>query len=351
MSCRLKRTTLRVVVFYVVITNTAAIAPPAKALGPPVFHLDESDIMLGRIAPNAAQEFSLTVHNRGQATLIIYGISSTCGCLSQAKQEKNIEIAPGELKRFDFKIVTSDQMRGITRRAIVFKTNDAQRNHVIHVSFVVAPEYKLAVLPAKLDFGCIESDLSFKKIVTVVSPYPEAIEVNFVRTSSPFIHVTDSNEYQGLPRYSCAFNVELLPNLRPGYISESITIGTTRGSASVLVSGYKTDPIESRPASLVFEPVECGEKKAVTFVLRSTNGEKFDLLKTTTVSNTIKLKRLDPQEPRTTHALVAELTAPNGRPGPGKTSISVETDTLGVKTIHCYYFLLGAETHAATHDK
>jgi len=307
-------------------------------LSGPVFYVSEHNMELGRLSPDEKRPFSLRIGNKGKETLIIHSVSANCACISPAKKWKDVELQPGESKQVQFYLLAERQGRGGMAKTIMFKTSDPHREYLpVVVRYAVKPDYRVVALPAKLDFRRVKPETQAALKVTIISPYPEPLDVNSIEcsNSSILIQPTQSN---GRPDV-ISYTVELPVHLKPGPISESITINTAIGKIDIPIEGYKIGIIECTPSDIIFEPVRVGESAEACLVVKNTTGKKFRLLKATDETEQIQVKVETGPESLTTHRLRLRFKPGKARKGLGRSSILVVTDNFGSNMVKCTYFV------------
>lgn len=312
--------------------------PAAGNLSVPVFYVSQHKIELGRLSPNEKRPFSVQIGNKGKETLIIHSVSANCGCISPAKKWKDVELQPGESKQVQFYLLAERQGRGGTAKTIMFKTSDPHREYLpVVVRYAVKPDYRIVALPAKLDFRRVKPEKRAALKVTIISPYPEPLDVNSIECSNSSILIQPMRS-NGRPDV-ISYTVELPAHFQAGLISESITINTTIGKIDIPIEGYKIGIIECTPSDIIFEPVRVGESAEVCLVVKNTTGKKFRLLKATAETEQIQVKVETGPEPLTTHRLRLRLMPGKARKGLGQSRILVVTDKFGLNMVKCTYFV------------
>jgi len=303
-----------------------------------MFYVSQSYIELGRLAPDEKRSFSIQIGNKGSDTLTIYSVSTTCGCLSPAEKWKDVELQPGESKQVQFYLLAEQQSRGRMTKTIMFKTSDPQRKHSpVIVSYAVKPEYRLAALPAKLDFGQVEPETPAVLKLTLVSPYPDPLQVNSIECSDCSILIRPVRP-NGRPDV-VAYLVELPEGFQPGPISESIEIDTAVGKIVVPINGYKMGIIECTPSDIIFQPVRFGVSAEASLVVRSTHEKEFRVIRAITETEQIQVKVEAGQQSRTTHKLRLQFMPNKEVEGVGRSCILVVTDKFGSRAVNCSYFV------------
>ncbi len=338
MSFSALNTKLQLTLLIAVSVWAGKLLPAAGNLSGPVFYASERNIELGRLSPKEKRPFSIQIGNKGKETLIIHSVSANCGCISPAKKWKDVELQPGESKQVQFYLLAEQMGRGGTAKTIMFKTSDPHREYLpVVVRYAVKPDYRIVAIPAKLDFRRVKPEKQAALKVTIISPYPEPLDVNSIEcsNSSILIQRTQSN---GRPDV-ISYTVELPAHFQQGPISESITINTAIGNIVIPIDGYKIGIIECTPSEIIFEPARAGESAEACLVVQNTTGKKFRLLKATAETEQIQVKVSTGPEALTTHRLRLRFMPGKARKGLGRSRILVVTDKIGLNMVKCTYFV------------
>ncbi|NIT59609.1 MAG: DUF1573 domain-containing protein [Aliifodinibius sp.] len=331
-------TKLQLTLLFAVSIWPGNLLPAAGNLSGPVFYVSQRNIELGRLSPNEKRPFSLRIGNKGKETLIIHSVSANCGCISPAKKWKDVELQPGESKQVQFYLLAEEKGRGGSAKTIMFKTSDPHREYLpVVVRYAVKPDYRVVALPAKLDFRRVKPEKRAALKMTIISPYPEPLDVNSIEcsNSSILIHPMQSN---GRPDV-ISYTVELPVHLKPGPISELITINTAIGKIDIPIEGYKTGIIDCTPSDIIFEPARVGESTETCLVVKNTTGKKFRLLKATAETEQIQVKVETGPNSLTTHRLRLRFMPVKARKGLGHSRILIVTDKFGLNKVNCTYFV------------
>jgi len=300
-------------------------------------------LALGRIAPGERKQFVVPVENRGDKALIIHSIRSTCGCIAEDEELKDVAIEPGELKEFRFAVVPTPNMRGMIRQIIGFRTNGREGNHMVSVLLVVKPEYKIAVLPDRVDFGriAVRLDGTITKAVSIVSPYPRELRIRSIESTSSHIVAADigAGEYPYIRR----IRVGLLSSVPPGRISERFMVDTSEGMITIPVVALNDAGLEGEPPAVVFDPVKSEGSVTATVSLRSLDGTPFEILDFKCPTPGIRLASVRPIESASEHSAIVELVPSRGVTGAGSCDMSFVTDRYGTRNITCHFFVWGAQ--------
>ena|GEM_PF-4060634 len=318
-------------------SGNASLAKPDS--GGPVFYVSQSNLELGRLAPDQIRPFSLQVANKGDKTLIIHSVSSDCGCVSQAKKWQDFALEPGRTEEVEFQLLVASGIRGRMTKAILFKTNDPRNQYArTTISYTVTFDYSLAVLPSKLDFARIGPESPTSLRLTLVSPYPEPLKVKSIKSSDPQIEFRLLQSRAARPDI-LSYAVQVPAKFRPGDISESVEFDTSVGKIAVPIVGYKIDAIESSPALIVLEPVNVGQTILMDFTIKNTLGKDFRVLRANAETGEMRLTIETRTDPNSLHRLSVEFTPSGASAGPGRSRIHVVTDRFGSKTVDCLYFV------------
>jgi hypothetical protein len=245
----------------------------------------------------------------------------------------------GETREVQFYLMIESKSGGRSAKTILFKTNDPVKSSwPIVVEYMVKRSYRVVAFPAKLDFGRIDPDREVRSTLTLISPYPEPIEVNSITCTEPSIRIQPiGSDALGDALY---YSVELPSGYEPGPVGAQIDIETTLGPVRVPIAGRKVGKIECTPTKILFPPVGKNECVEVCLTVSSAAGEDFRVLGATTETHDIQVDLVgDPERPSATHKLRLKLSAPNRLQGVGQSQIRLDTDTLGSQRVDCSYFV------------
>lgn len=305
----------------------------------PAFHASCTRVELGRVSAGTKQPVVIEIGNSGDETLVIHSVTSNCGCLSPAKQWKDVQIQPAEMREVQFYLMVESKGSGRTAKTILFKTNDpVQPYWPIVVAYTVKRDYRVVAFPAKLDFGRIASDRGGRAMLTLISPYPEPIKVHSIISADPSIRIerVASNALGDVLRYS----VEFPPGCEPGSIGSYIDVETMIGSVRIPVTGWKVGRIECTPVKITFPPAGQNGYAAACLMVSSPTGEGFRVLGATPETDDIRIDLVgDSEQPAATHKVWLRLSAAGGPPNIGQSRIRLDTDTLGSLHVDCSYFV------------
>lgn len=304
----------------------------------PALDVVPNHVELGRLSQDDKLSFSLEIINRGMEPLIIHTVSTDCGCVSTANKWKDMILQPRGKKDVKFTLIVGPTMRGLKRKAILFKTNDPLQEYFrVVVSFNVKPQYRSVALPAKLDFGRIDASKQALRKITLVSPYPEKLDVNSIKCSTPsiLIHNLPSSGRRGAVLYT----VEVQEDFPPGRISESIIFKTATGTIEVPITGYKTSILDCFPTKIVLPMSNSGRDTFFNITLSNTNGKAFRILEVRTSNDDFKLDVQTAEEPSMLHKLRLKISIDSRLKGAGRTKLFIITDRFGVKEVECFYYV------------
>ena len=186
----------------------------------PKIHIETTDYDTGILPADEKSVRKIKVANKGDSTLHIKSVKSSCGCVSGSIEEK--VIAPGDSTNL---VVTIDPNRisGFKSTKTVTLFSDDPDNPRVQVKVTARLEQTYEMEPQNIDFGTVEkgtpaeASILFRSLksdppvkVTDVSPYGRVRNVELSLEQTP----EDQWRKPGHPEYK--ITAKLLPTVPPG---------------------------------------------------------------------------------------------------------------------------------------
>jgi len=215
--------------------------------------------------------------NKGEAVLVIEGVSPSCGCLT--KVLPSTEFASGAAGVVEATFETSRQ-KGKQTLSIFVLSNDPNKPEIeLKITGTVSLED--AVLePESLHFGNVERGEAILRTVRLFNLGGKPISLNRVEAAKEYF-VTHVSEFEDLYHKGLAIDVVLRPDAPVGHFVVPITLhtnSTKRPRIDILIHGNVVGKISVEPAVLLLRASSGGRFAANKLKVTSKDGKEFDIL-------------------------------------------------------------------------
>ncbi|MGH7932514.1 MAG: DUF1573 domain-containing protein [Candidatus Binataceae bacterium] len=336
----------------VALSLTGSFAVPAAAQSGGLGGLPEAPSAPSQAAPKAVvidpiYDFGATlsgnpikhtfkIRNEGQGTLIIGGMTTSCGCTA-AKPAKD-HLAPGQETNIDATFDTRGE-KGAVERTITAFTNDP-KNPQVTMTLKGDVKLQVAATPQEVAFGNVRRGAELTKQVVIKDLMSDKqFKVGPVSNSNKNIKVTAPPPAGGKP--GSELTVALLKTMPVGQFADTVKVETSRGPVDVLVFGTVTGDLTVNPAQVSFGIVP-HHASALRIVRLTNSGAHAVKVLGVTSSNQSVVAGFAPVTPGKEYKITLELRK-NTSDGQLRGMLAVKTDDPEQPTVNIPFFgIVGA---------
>lgn len=335
---------------------------PAQPAGPApkiVFETEELDI--GSMSDTDKGEGTFILRNAGDATLIITGLGSSCGCTEpriggvvvsggKTPAPVRVEIAPGESTTIEVNYNPLGKQDKDVQK-VTIECNDPARPR-IELQLIAHVEPLVRVDPRVLNLGDIDrgksSTFTFK--VSGSTPDFRVTRVTVNGIDSVRARILGSKEIQRLGGKSNEFEIELASDgsARPGQLRGTALVRTNdprRPFTSIEIMGRIVGDLALSESRVAFGNLKVGHSSEKTFRIHSKMGQPFEILALDQPgedNHRLQLSYKPVDDKKTAYDITAHLTAPM-QPGGVRGTIIVRTNYPDEENVSMPFFAIVTE--------
>jgi len=192
----------------------------AAAKGVPAIAFIGSEHDFGTVSEGEVVEHQFSFENRGQVTLMMGKLTTSCGSCTAALASANV-IPAGGHGRIDVVFQTAGY-KGKVRREVYIESNDPQRPRVM-LTLVGVVRRDIEATPPHIYFSAVRSDATASQSVRVASATGKQFRMTQLTATSAHIRLSETRPAQ---QGGYEFEVTVGPGLEPGPVSGMILVET-----------------------------------------------------------------------------------------------------------------------------
>ena len=226
----------------------------------PTIFFNNPDYNFGQIYKGQKVEHIYKFENRGNDTLKIKKVKTSCGCT--AARLTNKTIPPGETGEIKATF-TSGSTSGNIKKSITVSSNDPDTpKYRLTISGEIIKDLiikDLIIKPERIDFGSISAGEETSKTVSIKSQTEPDFKIKKIKPSKPFIDATIAGEKNG----EYIIKIALKHNPEIGKFSGVIYLKTNskmQGKANIPFVGEIVGDITTYPKKIYYGSVVKGKE-------------------------------------------------------------------------------------------
>lgn len=285
--------------------NTKLIATAQK----PVIHFQNPDFNFGKIYKGEKVEHIYKFENRGDDTLKITRVKTSCGCTAAVLT--NNSIPPGETGEIKatFKTISYS---GNIKKSITISSNDPDTpRQILTISGEIIED--ISIKPRNLNFGSIRVDSQTDKTVTVAikSASRPDFKIEKINSSSPFVIASITGKKDG----EYTVDVTLKDYHEIGRFSGIITLETNNPKQKTIIISFFGDiegDIAIYPKRIYYGKVLNGKESSQKLFVKM-NKDNIRIINTKLSPDFLSIEINERYEKNNPHCLI-EMKLPKDAP-------------------------------------
>ena len=264
----------------------------------PAIFFKDSDYDFGQIYKGQKVEHIYKFENRGEDTLKIEKVKTSCGCTVARLTVDTI--LPGETGEIKVAF-SSGSISGNINKSITVASNDPETpKYRLTISGEIIKE--LIINPEHIDFGSISVGKKTSKIITIKSQTGPDFKIKKMIPSKPFIDAKIVGEKDGEYTIEIALN----HNSVTGRLSGGIYLETNsqiQSNVNIPFFGEITGDVSTYPKKIYYGPVVQGKEKSQKLYVKA-NKSNIELLEIKTSPDYISTRIIEKRESEKPHYLI-----------------------------------------------
>jgi hypothetical protein len=189
-------------------------------------------------------------NNTGKGSLKVDSVRTSCGCTAALVTAETV--APGAEGDIKVTFKTAGK-KGDQAKRITVRSNDP-KNPIVTLTIKGKVKVELDVTPDTIFFGQIKKNQGLQREIKIMPSNQKDFKIESIKSSSEFI-TTTMDKYKEAEMTGYKVMVNLSEKMKPGSVSESITINTNntkKPQIKISISGRILGDIVVTPTSLSF---------------------------------------------------------------------------------------------------